>query len=32
MGTRMMKDMIFDSTPALEDFGWNPRNFHPVFE
>jgi nucleoside-diphosphate-sugar epimerase len=32
MGTRMMKDMAFDSTPAREDFGWNPRMFHPVFD
>ncbi|MDE5452992.1 epimerase [Bradyrhizobium sp. CSA112] len=32
MGTRMMKDMAFDSTPAREDFGWNPRMFNPVFD
>lgn len=32
MGTRMMKDMTFESTPAFEDFGWNPRRFNPVFE
>jgi hypothetical protein len=31
MGTRMMKDMTFDSTPAAQDFGWKPRMFHPVF-
>jgi len=31
MGIRMMKDMTFDSTPAIEDFGWNPRKFNPVF-
>ncbi len=31
MGIRMMKDMTFDSRPAVEDFGWNPRGFHPVF-
>jgi len=31
MGTRMMKDMTFDSTPAIRDFGWRPRAFHPVF-
>jgi nucleoside-diphosphate-sugar epimerase len=31
MGLRMMKDMTFDSTPAIRDFGWNPRNFNPVF-
>jgi len=32
MGIRMMKDMTFDPTPAIRDFGWNPRAFHPVFE
>jgi nucleoside-diphosphate-sugar epimerase len=32
MGTRMMMDMTFDSTPAITDFGWNPRNFNPVFD
>jgi nucleoside-diphosphate-sugar epimerase len=32
MGIRMMKDMTFDSTPAVRDFGWNPRAFNPVFE
>jgi nucleoside-diphosphate-sugar epimerase len=32
MGTRMMKDMTFDYTPAIQDFGWNPRNFKPVFD
>ena len=32
MGIRMMKDMAFDSTPAIRDFGWNPRNFRPVFD
>lgn len=32
MGLRMMKDMTFDSTPAIRDFGWNPRNFRPAFE
>ncbi|WP_426527706.1 NAD-dependent epimerase/dehydratase family protein [Bradyrhizobium sp. McL0615] len=31
MGTRMMKDMAFDSTPAREDFDWDPRMFNPVF-
>jgi nucleoside-diphosphate-sugar epimerase len=31
MGTRMMKDMAFDSTPAAQDFGWKPRMFSPVF-
>jgi uncharacterized protein YbjT (DUF2867 family) len=32
MGTRMMKDMAFDSAPAREDFDWNPRMFNPVFD
>jgi nucleoside-diphosphate-sugar epimerase len=32
MGTRMTKDMIFDSTPAIRDFGWNPRAFRPAFD
>jgi nucleoside-diphosphate-sugar epimerase len=32
MGTRMMKDMTFDPTPANLDFGWNPRGFKPVFD
>lgn len=32
MGIRMMKDMAFDSTPAIQDFGWNPRDFRPVFD
>jgi nucleoside-diphosphate-sugar epimerase len=32
MGIRMMKDMTFDSTPAIRDLGWNPRNFNPVFD
>jgi nucleoside-diphosphate-sugar epimerase len=32
MGTRMMKDMTFDSTPAVRDLGWNPRVFNPVFD
>ena len=32
MGTRMMKDMTFDSTPAVQDFGWKPRSFSPVFD
>jgi nucleoside-diphosphate-sugar epimerase len=32
MGIRMMKDMTFDSTPAIQDFGWNPRNFNPLFD
>jgi nucleoside-diphosphate-sugar epimerase len=32
MGIRMLKDMTFDSTPAIRDFGWNPRAFHPMFD
>lgn len=32
MGTRMMKDMAFDSTPAADDFGWKPRMFNPDFD
>jgi hypothetical protein len=31
MGMRMMKDVTFDSTPAKQDFGWNPRAFNPSF-
>jgi nucleoside-diphosphate-sugar epimerase len=32
MGNRMAMDMIFDATPAMRDFGWNPREFRPKFE
>jgi nucleoside-diphosphate-sugar epimerase len=32
MGTRMTKDLVFDSTPAAQDFGWKPRAFNPVFD
>jgi len=32
MGIRMMKDMAFDSSPAVRDIGWKPRSFNPVFE
>ena len=32
MGIRMVKDMTFDSNPAVRDFGWNPRRFNPVFD
>jgi hypothetical protein len=32
MGIRMMKDMTFDATPAITDFGWNARTFHPRFD
>lgn len=31
MGNRMSKDMIFDAAPAVQDFGWRPRAFRPVF-
>lgn len=31
MGNRMAKDMIFDATPAVRDFGWAPRAFRPSF-
>jgi uncharacterized protein YbjT (DUF2867 family) len=31
MGDRMAKDMVFDASPAVEDFGWAPRGFHPQF-
>jgi nucleoside-diphosphate-sugar epimerase len=31
MGNRMAKDMIFDATPAIVDFGWSPREFRPRF-
>ena len=31
MGNRMSKDMIFDPAPAMQDFGWNPREFRPRF-
>jgi hypothetical protein len=32
MGAWMVKDMVFDPAPAVRDFGWNPRGFHPRFE
>ncbi len=32
MGIRMMKDMTFDSSPAVRDIGWKPRAFNPVFD
>jgi nucleoside-diphosphate-sugar epimerase len=32
MGIRMMKDMTFDVSPAVRDFGWKPRPFRPVFD
>lgn len=31
MGNRMSKDMVFDAQPAVADFGWAPRSFHPCF-
>jgi len=32
MGARMAMDQAFDAAPAVRDFGWNPRGFHPRFE
>jgi len=32
MGLRLSKDMTFDATPAVTDFGWRARAFHPVFD
>jgi len=32
MGIRMMKDMTFDSAPAVRDLGWSPRGFKPTFK
>lgn len=31
MGTRMGRDLTFDSAEAIRDFGWAPRGFHPRF-
>jgi hypothetical protein len=31
MGDRMSKDMTFDASDAVRDFGWSPRRFHPKF-
>lgn len=31
MGARMGQDLTFDSAPAMRDFGWAPRKFHPRF-
>jgi hypothetical protein len=28
----MAKDMVFDASPAIQDFGWNPRGFCPQFK
>jgi nucleoside-diphosphate-sugar epimerase len=32
MGSRMAKDMIFDASPAIKDFGWVSREFRPSFD
>ena len=32
MGRRMAKDMTFDPSSAIGDFGWNPRSFRPKFD
>lgn len=32
MGIRMMKDMTFDATPAIQEIGWRPRGFNPKFD
>lgn len=32
MGARMSKDLIFDASAAVRDFGWSPRPFHPRFD
>ena len=29
MASRMNRDLVFDSSPARRDFGYNPRRFHP---
>ena len=31
MGERMNKDLAFDFSAAVEDFGWRARRFYPVF-
>jgi len=31
MGERMLKDLAFDSSAAVTDFGWKARNFAPRF-
>jgi hypothetical protein len=28
----MTKNLTFDPIPAAQDFGWKPRDFHPVFD
>ena len=32
MGTRMMKNITFNATPAILDLGWEPRGLNPVFD
>ena len=32
MGARMSKNLVFDASAAVRDFGWNPRPFHPRFD
>ncbi|WP_347340829.1 NAD-dependent epimerase/dehydratase family protein [Rhodopseudomonas boonkerdii] len=32
MGNRMAKDMTFDASTAMRDFGWKPRGFEPSFD
>ena len=32
MGARMAKDLVFDASAAVRDFGWSPRPFHPQFD
>jgi hypothetical protein len=27
----MSEDLVYDSTTAVQDFGWNPRDFRPSF-
>lgn len=31
MGARMSQDLTFDSSDAVRDFGWRPRDFRPRF-
>ncbi|MET0438130.1 MAG: NAD-dependent epimerase/dehydratase family protein [Devosia sp.] len=32
MGERMIKDLAFDSSAAISDFGWQARRFEPAFD
>ena len=32
MGIRMMKDMTFDTMPAIEDLDGKPRGIQPTFK